>query len=165
MRPGRQPTTLGGQAMNGTERLLKHILRLCAVIAGLAVVAVFMPAEWMNIAHRWLGLGDFPTAPITLYMARSLSARYVMYGGVYWVVSHDVRRHAAVIRYLALAGILFAILVFVVDKNAGLPPCWTFVEGPTVMAFSVLILLLAQRIAKEPDAGRRTAEVQASLRN
>ena len=150
--------------MTGTESHLKFILRLCAVVAGIAIVAVFMPDAWMNVAHRWVGLGDFPSTPITHYMARSLSARYVMYGGVYWIVSYDVRRHAPVIRYLAMAGILFAILVLVIDKNADLPASWTFVEGPIVLVFSVLILVLVRRVEKAPAADRRTAEAVESLR-
>jgi hypothetical protein len=37
---------------------------LPGVSALFALVAVFMPMSWMAATHRWLGLGEMPTAPV-----------------------------------------------------------------------------------------------------
>ena len=60
-----------------------------------------MPTTWIVATHKWLGLGDFPDAPITQYLARSISALYAIFGGLVIVVSTDVRRYVPVIRFLA----------------------------------------------------------------
>jgi len=53
----------------------------------LATVAVFLPVSQMAIMHRWLGLGEFPDAPITIYLARSTSLLYAMHGAVMFYVA------------------------------------------------------------------------------
>ena len=41
------------------------ILRVLGALGCIAVFAIVMPTSWMAAAHQWLGLGDFPDAPIT----------------------------------------------------------------------------------------------------
>ena len=60
--------------MTASERWLQLLLRLGGVLTGSAVVAVFLPTETMVSIHQQLGLGEFPVAPITEYLTRSLSA-------------------------------------------------------------------------------------------
>jgi hypothetical protein len=96
----------------------------------------------MDATHKSLGLGDLPQGVIVDYLARSLSAMYAHLGGLQWVVSFDVRRHASVITYMGWAGIVFSVVILVIDIQLGLPLSWTLSEGPVVFAVCVVILAL-----------------------
>jgi hypothetical protein len=50
--------------MTKADKVLEILLRLVGVTALFALVPVFMPISWMAITHRWLGLGEMPTAPV-----------------------------------------------------------------------------------------------------
>jgi hypothetical protein len=56
------------------DKALVIRLRAVGVTALFALVSVFTPVSWLAASHRWLGLGDMPTAPVVEYLARSLSA-------------------------------------------------------------------------------------------
>ncbi len=56
------------------ERVLKLILQINGAVMATALVAVFLPQDWMAAIHQWLGLGKFPEGIIVDYLARSLSA-------------------------------------------------------------------------------------------
>lgn len=134
--------------MNRAERLLKLVLRLTGALCLLALVAVAMPRRWMAVTHDWLGLGRFPEGPIVEYLARSLSAFYAMLGGLLWLVASDVRRYAGAITYAAVAGIVFAVMILVVDVSIGMPLHWTLQEGPYVLLVSVAVLLLQRKVGR-----------------
>jgi hypothetical protein len=125
------------------------VLRLSGFAMALAVFAVVMPDSCMVATHRLLGLGEFPEAPVADYLARSLSAFYAMYGGLLWVVSTDIRRYAPVIRYLAVVGVVFGVLLYWIDTHAGLPLYWCIVEGTIVTALSLLILVLQRAVESD----------------
>jgi len=128
------------------ETLLKCVLRVVGAVCLLAVFAVLMPRRWMAVAHEWAGLGEFPDGPIAEYLARSLSAFYAFYGGLLVLTSVDVRRHAWVIAYLAVAGLFFSVIILVVDLALGFPLYWSLGEGPFVFLFSACVLALQWRI-------------------
>ena len=110
-----------------------------------AVIAVFMPASWIIETHSWLGLGDFPEGPITYYLARSLSAFYVILGGLLWLVSLDLERYYRVALYLVYAGLAFGPIVTFIDLSAGMPFYWTCFEGPLVTLLSIVLLFLLRK--------------------
>ena len=88
----------------------KNLRILLGVIgAGLlfATAAVFLPVEWMANAHRWLGLGEFPDSPITVYLARSTSLLYAVHGFLMLYTAIHLRQ------YLPLAKV-FGYLHFVI---------------------------------------------------
>ena len=60
----------GWLAMTKSDKALVLLLRFVGVPALFALVAVFMPSSWMASTHRWLGLGEMPTAPVVEYLAR-----------------------------------------------------------------------------------------------
>ena len=128
------------------ERLLALLLRFAGVILLLACGAVFLPVAWMAATHRWLGLGDFPTDPIVDYLTRSISFLYGIKGGLYLLLSTDVRRFRPVIIYTAWAAICFGLAMIVIDVRAGLPWKWILGEGPCVILAGAAILVLARRI-------------------
>jgi hypothetical protein len=132
--------------MNARERALVVLLRLKGGLLALALLAVFLPTEWMAGTHRWLGLGDFPRAPLVDYLTRSASALYCIHGGLMIVLSLDVRRFAPVIVYVAAVGVAFGAAMTAIDLGAGMPAYWTLGEGPTILLASVVTLWLARGI-------------------
>lgn len=128
--------------------MLVLLLRAFGGVTCTALFAVFLPTRWMADTHAWLGLGDFPTAPITLYLARSLSALYAMLGGLVVLVSFDVVRYATIIRYMAYTTIGFGVLALGIDLSAGLPSYWTAYEGPGAVVVGVATLLLIRGVVR-----------------
>ncbi len=136
--------------MNGSERILKLLLRLFGAATGLAIFAVFMPLSWMAACHERLGLGAMPAGPVVEYLARSVSAFYAILGGLLLLASSDVRRHAAVIAYVAVVCLLGGAGVFVLDLLLALPWWWTWGEGPLTVLMGIIILLLQRRVKGRP---------------
>ena len=54
--------------MTRADKVLVMLVRFVGVTALFALVAVFMPVSWMVATHRWLGLGEMPTAPVADYL-------------------------------------------------------------------------------------------------
>lgn len=128
--------------VNRPEHWLVLVLRLTGAACLLAAVPMFMPHAWWNWAHEWLGLGEFPGGPAVDYLTRSVCAFYAMFGGLLLVVSRDVGRHAAVIRYVAWVGAAFSVFITSLDALLGLPWFWTWGEGPATLAVCAAILVL-----------------------
>jgi hypothetical protein len=86
--------------MTKSNKALVLLLRFMGVPALFALVAVVMPVSWMAATHRWLGLGEMPTAPVVEYLARSLSAFYAVMGALCLVVAADLERYWPLVRFL-----------------------------------------------------------------
>ena len=142
------------------ERMLTHVLRVLGVVMLCALPAVAMPHAWMNAVHRWLGMGELPAEPIVGYLARTLSAMYALGGAMLLHLARDIRRHLALLRFLAGAAGVFAVAVFAIDHALGLPPRWRWTEGPAVAGIAIVLwglaALAAREAAREPE-GRREA--------
>jgi len=134
--------------MRNAERRLKIILRLVGSVMMLALFAVFMRVAWMALIHEWIGLGNFPEGPVIEYLARSVAAFYAVMGGQFWLVSFDVRRHAAVITYLAVIFVIFGVLVLVIDVWLELPMWWSLSEGPLTILVGAVLLVLQKNIRR-----------------
>ena len=126
--------------------MLRVFLRIYGIVAGLAILAVFMPRAWMAATHEMIGLGKFPDGAIVDYLARSVSALYAFHGGLLWILARDVRRYATIIAYVAVAGIAFSVFILALDVSLGLPVWWILGEGPCVLVISLVVLAL---LAKE----------------
>jgi hypothetical protein len=129
------------------ERSLALLLRVAGVVCLLALFPLWMPREWLDLGHRWLGLGAFPDSPIAEYLARSVSALSSFYGGLLVMLSGDVRRYAPVIGYQAVAIMVLSASGVVVGRWAGMP-LW-FVGGDAIAcwAYCLAMLLLLRRAA------------------
>jgi len=55
----------------------------------------------MAATHRWLGLGEFPKAPVVDYLTRSVAALYGFHRGLLLLVSRDPRRYRRIVSYIA----------------------------------------------------------------
>jgi len=135
--------------MNRYARILMWLLRVEGVIMLVALGAVVMPTDWMNTINRRSGLGELPRGPVIEYLTRSLSGFYALHGALLLFLAGDVVRHLVVIRFLALAGVVFGLLMLALDLSVAMPLGWTIQEGPGIVAMSLLFFWLARR-AKAP---------------
>src|SRR6476646_5130413 len=125
------------------RRLLIVMLRLGGCFTVIAFLAILLPVDWMAATHRWLGLGEFPRAPIVDYLTRSVAAMYGFHGVILLVISRDPIRHLDLVRALGVMNIVFGTLLLFIDLHAGLPLHWTLTEGPPVVGFGVAMLYLS----------------------
>jgi hypothetical protein len=132
-----------------SRRLLIVLLRVGAVMTGLAFLSLPMPVETMVAVHRWLGLGELPSAPIVEYLARSVSAFYGFHGVLLFLLSTNVDRFAPIITFVAVMNVLFGLILIVVDVKAGLPALWVALEGPPVILIGIALALLNRAAARE----------------
>ena len=129
------------------RRLLVALLRLGGAVTVTAFLAMLLPADWMAATHRWLGLGEFPHSAVVDYLARSIAALYGFHGVLLFIVARDPDRFAAIVRFIGVMNIAFGVILVGIDANAGLPWWWTLGEGPPIVAFGVVILLLSRPTA------------------
>ena len=129
--------------------LLVLVLRFGGVLLTLAFPAILLPTDWMAAIHDWLGLGEFPAAPITDYLARSISALYGFHGVLLLIIASDPVRYERIVLYLGITNILLGLTMLAIDLHAGLPAWWTAFEGPPVMGLGVLVLWLRSRVPRE----------------
>ena len=127
-------------------RLLVFLLRLGGVVTAAAFVAVFLPADWMASTHAWLGLGEFPRAPLVDYLARSIAALYGFHGVLLLLVARDPVKHQTIVQFIGVMNIVFGSLMVGIDINAGMPSLWTLAEGPPIIAFGVVVLFLTRSL-------------------
>ncbi len=145
--------------MERTEKALRILLQVVGVIVLTAVLAIVMPTPWMDSIHRWLGLGELPRAPIVEYLTRSLSLMYALFGALMLYMARDVRRYAPLLVFFAAVSVAAGVVLLGIDIYAGLPLDWILSEGPGAVVLSLVILVLARRVAKLPlDSGVRVVE-------
>lgn len=136
--------------MNRYESMLRSAMRLFGGLSLLALLFVFVPYSWMNRIHaQLLGMGPLPDEPIVGYLARSTSAFYAMFGGLFILMSFDLRRYRVAIGYLLIVSVLFGVILFGIDLAEGLPSYWVVGEGPGIVLISVIMLLLWRRTPGE----------------
>ena len=122
--------------------LLRLLLRFAGIVTVTAFGAIFLPVEWMAATHRWLGLGEFPRAPVVDYLARSIAGLYGFHGVLLLIVAGDPVRYRTIISYVAWLNMLFGLSLVAIDIHAGMPAWWTLGEGPPIIAFGVVIAFL-----------------------
>jgi len=139
--------------VNVAERRLKVLLRVVGIVCLPAIVAVFMPHSWL-VRGVELAEPGTPVRVLVSYLARLVSAFYVLLGGMMVVFSTDVRRYAGPIRFVALWSLLVivAFLIYGVPALAKGSLGWFiwFVASDIAFGFAlaVAILLLQWRIAR-----------------
>jgi hypothetical protein len=129
------------------EGYLPLLLRLEAVVLLCALLAAIMPTEWMASAHVWLGLGEMPRAPLVEYLTRSLSLLYATWVPILWLTAGDVRRYRRLIEVMAWTRFALGLALLVLDGVVGMPWFWLLAEGPSIMALSLVVAVLARRLA------------------
>ena len=127
------------------QRLQAWLLRLAGAVELLAFVAVVMPRSWMEIAHAWLGLGEFPTGPITMFMIRQASYTYGMHAISLFVIASDVERYRAFVILNGISFLLAALVFFLIDETSGMPWWWTLGDTLGCAGFGIALLLLSRK--------------------
>jgi hypothetical protein len=133
--------------MANDHRLLVLALRLFALVDLLALGAVAMPREWMEVLHALAGLGEMPEGPLVGYLTRSASVLYAVHGGMILFISFDVKRYWPLIRLLGVVTIIQGCVVFAIDMAVGMSWPWTIVEAPCFIAAGAMVLI-TQRLVK-----------------
>lgn len=137
------------RASRAFERLLRFLLRYIGTASLLALVAVFMPGDWMAATHLWLGMGELPREPVVGYLARSASLFYALLGGLLWVISFDLRRHRTVLLYLGGAFLFFGVTILGIDYRERMPLFWILTEGPVVTLFGAAVMFLTRKLSRD----------------
>jgi hypothetical protein len=128
------------------ERILLWLLRLNAGVLLLAAPCVFLPFAWMDAIHREvLGFGPLPDAPITRYMAHSLSLLYATDGLITLYITLDWQRYRPAVPLLAWLHVAFGGAMLAVDLDAGMPWWWSAAEGPPLAVMGLVMLMLYRR--------------------
>ena len=127
-------------------RILKWFLRVVGFLMSSALVFVVVPRSWMRDIHVLANLGPMPDAPIVWYHARSTSALYSMFGGLFLILSFDIPRHFGVLKYLGWTTIAFGTVLCGVDVRAAMPVGWIITEGPFVIFTGSVMLYLISHI-------------------
>jgi hypothetical protein len=135
--------------MTRADKVLLILLRLLGVSALFALIAVFMPMSWMVAVHRGLGMGEMPTTPVVEYLARSVSAFYVLFGALCLRVASDLERYRPLARFLGLALALMGLVFLGVDVAASMPWWWSVIEGPPVVVVGAWMFFLARSKHRE----------------
>jgi hypothetical protein len=122
---------------------LPLFLRLNAVCLLAAFVAAVMPLSWMQAVHVWLGLGDWPSGRLIVYLSRSESLLYGCLGVVTVFVSCDVERYRPLLRFSGLLAAFVGCVLLGLDLYLHMPILWTILEGPPVFVLGLTLALLA----------------------
>jgi hypothetical protein len=127
------------------RRALAIVLRCIGCLDALALVAVVMPRQWMNVTAVSLGLDPLPPDAIVGYLARSASVMYALHGLTVFYVSFDVVRYWRLIRFLAILAVFHGVVMLGIDVAEGMPRWWQCVEGPCFAATGAVVLWLQRR--------------------
>ena len=131
------------------EQALRFILRMIGGASLFALIFIFVPYEWMNEIHHGIGLGELPEAPVVGYLARSVSAFYALFGGLFLLLSLDVKRHRELISAVGLGTAFLGLTLLFIDWHEGLPFWWKVWEGPFVIGVGLAIFGLSRRVKDE----------------
>jgi hypothetical protein len=123
-------------------RLQSCLLRLAGAVELLAFAAVVMPRSWMEASHVWLGMGEMPDGPVTIFMIRQASYTYGMHGISLWVLASDVRRFRPLVTLNGISFLLAAPVFFAIDHTSGVPFWWTVVDAAACGFFGAALLWL-----------------------
>ena len=135
------------QTMNRSELIIMITLRIVGIAGLFAIPAVFLPFEWMDAIHGYLGLGDLPDAPIVRYLARSLSAFYAIVAAITLRISTDLRRYRPIVHLWGVIILVIGVVLLGIDVEAKMPLSWMLFEGPPTIAIGLLVLWLCRGIA------------------
>lgn len=122
------------------------LLRILGGICLLAVFPMFLPRGWLAAGHQFLGLGEFPSAPIAEYLARSVSALCVFYGGLLVFLSGDVYRYLTIIVFQAVAIMLLSAFGVFAGVRAGIPAGLVVADALGCWLLLTPILVCAARL-------------------
>jgi hypothetical protein len=135
---------------NPSKKWLRILLAIIGCGLMVATVPVFFPVSLMAMIHGWLGLGQFPDAPITIYLARSTSLMYAIHGSLMLIVSFDLDRYWPLVPTFGWLHVVIGLTMFGIDLTTPMPWYWTAGEGIPV-AIAGLVVVGLYRTANLPS--------------
>ena len=141
---GSDSETFGSVAQldSASAKFLRAILAIVGCGLLVAAAAVFLPVETMAQWHRWLGLGEFPDAPITRYLARSTSLLYAVHGALMLYVSFDLKRYWPLVAVFGWLHVVIGLTMLGIDLTSSMPLYWIAGEGLPIAAVGALMVFL-----------------------
>jgi hypothetical protein len=130
------------------EGYLAFLLRLEAVVLLCAIPPALMPTEWMASVHASLGMRTMPRGALVEYLTRSLSLLYASWVPILWLTAGDVRLYRRLIEVMAWTRVALGLGLLVLDSAVGMPWLWLLAEGPSIIALSLVVAMLARRVAR-----------------
>ncbi len=134
------------------KQIAQWLLRVIGVSTSLAFFAIFLPLDWMDAIHVWLGLGETPQQAIFSYLTRSLSAMYFAHGAMVLLVSTDVYRFLPLVKLIACLNILLGLLLILIDVWSAMPWFWIAAEGLPIACVGFALLSCALNIRQLSDS-------------
>ncbi len=124
------------------EKYLRWLMIVIGCGLMVAFFFVLLPGSQMQAAHQWLGLGEFPDAPISFYLARSTSLLYGIHGTLMLLVGLRMKKHSDLVPVFGWLHVAIGLCMLGVDLSAGMPWWWTAFEGiPIAMAGLAIVWL------------------------
>ena len=127
------------------RRLLAWLLYVLGGVMSVAFLAVVMPTSLMAMIADWLGVGPLHRSPLTEYLTRTLSAMYGVFGLLHLYLARDVVRYLDLIVVFGWLTVLAGVIVTAVDFVAGMPPFWSWSEGPPTVLTGLVYVWLARQ--------------------
>ena len=124
---------------------LKWFLAIVGCGLLVATFAVFLPVSVMATVHGWLGLGEFPDAPITIYLARSTSLLYAVHGALMLIVSMDLKRYWPLVPVFGWLHVVIGLAMFGIDLTSPMPIYWIVGEGIPIAIAGAAIIWIYKR--------------------
>lgn len=127
------------------QRLLAWLLYIMGGMMTAAFVAVVMPTTWMAEIAMWLGVGPLPRTPLTEYLTRSLSAIYALFGLLTLYLARHAGRYLDLIVVVGWLTVALGVVLTALDFGIGMPPLWSWGEGPPTIVAGWAFVWLARR--------------------
>lgn len=121
-----------------------QLLRLMGAVDLLALIAVFIPLDWMSWINVRCGLESFPEGRLVGYLTRTTSALYALHGALTLFVSTDVDRYRPLIQFMGAAVVVHGILLLGIDLTQNMPWYWTLFEGPIFASLGIAVFYLTR---------------------
>ncbi len=134
---------------SSSAKILRALMAVigCGLMA--AAFAVFLPVETIAQWHAWLGLGEFPDAPITRYLARSTSLLYAVHGALMLYVSCDMKRYWPLVGVFGWLHVIIGLTMLGIDLTSDMPLYWTAGEGVPIALVGGLIIYLWRKSSND----------------
>ena len=131
--------------LDGPARAIQYLIRADAILQGLAIVAVFLPATQLNQLAQLAGLQSLPDTPLMWYLARGMSTMFVFHAALLWFLSADLPRYWMFVRFHTVCFLALGLTFMVNDIRSEMPLSWALREGIFVVGYSCTLLWLMKR--------------------
>ena len=122
------------------RKLQALVLRLVGTMEFFAFGSAVMPRSWMEMGHRWLGMGEMPQGAVVDFMIRQASFSYGLHGIALWFIAFDVVRYRPLVILSGIGYFLAGPAFYLIDAVAGMPMIWIAGNGTSCLLIGVLLL-------------------------